>query len=70
MLGDVDFSQSFTLKEATKAPANLVIEAAATPDSRLLKWNVVTGIFDDFEDHDDFEINSPGDAGWTYIDGD
>lgn len=68
--GDVDFSQSFTLKEATKAPANLVIEAAATPDSRLLKWNVVTGIFDDFEDHDDFEINSPGDAGWTYIDGD
>ncbi len=28
------------------------------------------GIFEDFETHDDFTINSSGSIGWTYIDGD
>lgn len=28
------------------------------------------GYFDDFEDHTDFEVNSPGSVGWSYVDGD
>lgn len=38
-----------------------------------ISWNTpeaVDGYFDDFEDHDDFAINSPGKVGWSYIDGD
>ncbi len=38
-----------------------------------LSWNTpeaVDGYFDDFEDHDDFAINSAGKVGWSYIDGD
>lgn len=38
-----------------------------------LSWNTpeaVDGYFDDFEDHDDFAINSPGRVGWSYLDGD
>lgn len=38
-----------------------------------LKWNnpeAINGLFDDFEDHTDFEINSAGSIGWTYIDAD
>ena len=30
----------------------------------------VDGYFDDFEGHSDFEINSSGNIGWSYIDGD
>ena len=30
----------------------------------------VDGYFDDFESHSDFEINSAGSIGWSYIDGD
>lgn len=38
-----------------------------------LKWNnpeAINGLFDDFEDHEDFAINSPGSIGWQYIDAD
>lgn len=38
-----------------------------------LSWNTpeaVDGYFDDFEGHDDFAVNSPGQVGWSYIDGD
>lgn len=38
-----------------------------------ISWNTpeaVDGYFDDFEDHDDFAVNSPGKVGWSYIDGD
>lgn len=68
--GEADFSAVFTLQETTHAPSNLVIEETEDPASRLFRWNVVTGIFDDFEGHDDWAVNSPGEAGWTYIDGD
>lgn len=30
----------------------------------------IDGYFDDFENHQDFEINSTGSIGWSYIDGD
>lgn len=38
-----------------------------------LRWNNpegIDGIFDDFESHSDFVVNSPGDNGWSYIDAD
>lgn len=37
----------------------------------VLQWTSpepVYGIFDDFEGHPDFEINSPGEIGWQYLD--
>lgn len=30
----------------------------------------VDGYFDDFEDHDNFAVNSSGSVGWSYLDGD
>lgn len=38
-----------------------------------LSWNTpeaTDGYWDDFETHDDFVINSPGNVGWQYIDAD
>lgn len=41
-------------------------------DNRVsLEWSNVEpvyGIFDDFEEHEDFAINSPGKVGWSYLD--
>lgn len=68
--GEADSELTFTLIETTKTPSNLKLEETADPDSRLLRWNVVMGLFDDFEGHDNWAVNSPGDIGWTYIDGD
>lgn len=34
----------------------------------MLEWNQPSGIFDDFENMPDFEINPSGDFGWTYAD--
>lgn len=70
IVGEADFASTFTLIEAVHTPSNLMVEETESPTSRLLKWNVMSGLFDDFEGHDDFAINSAGDIGWTYIDGD
>lgn len=70
IIGESDFESTFTLLETTRTPSNLIIEETDDPASRLLKWNVVAGLFDDFEGHEDFAVNSAGDIGWTYIDGD
>lgn len=66
--GDEDFAGTFTLTESTSVPQNLMIEETEDPASRLLKWNVLQGLFEDFEGHEDFAVNSPGDLGWSYID--
>ena len=68
--GAADYSGELALTETTQAPANLLVEETDTPTERLLRWNVVEGIFDDFEGHEDWTINSPGETGWSYIDGD
>ena len=68
--GDADSDLAFTLVETTRTPSNLKLEETADPASRLLRWNVVMGLFDDFEGHDNWAVNSPGEIGWTYIDGD
>lgn len=70
VVGGEDADLSFTLVETTNKPFNLIVEEAEEPSSRLLRWNVVTDIFEDFESHDDWAINSPGEIGWSYIDGD
>lgn len=68
--GEADSQLEYTLIETVKAPSNLKIEETEDPSSRLLRWNVVMGLFDDIEGHDDWAINSPGEIGWSYIDGD
>lgn len=68
--GEADSELSFTLTEATKMPFNLILEETGEPSERLLRWNVLTDIFEDFEGHDDWAIDSPGELGWSYIDGD
>ncbi len=68
--GDADADLSFTMTESTKMPFNLMVEEPGDPASRLLRWNVLTDLFEDFEGHDDWAINSPGELGWSYIDGD
>lgn len=55
-----------------ESPINLSInEVNAT--THTLSWNEPAGsnnIFDDIEGHTAFTINSAGDVGWTFIDGD
>lgn len=68
--GAEDYASTFTLAETTKMPENLLVEETEDAASRLLRWNVLQGLFEDFEGHEDFAINSPGDLGWSYIDGD
>lgn len=52
--------------------------APAKPEVRSVRDNKVSliwgntekiyGIFDDFENHRDFAVNSPGELGWSYLD--
>lgn len=65
------YSFIFNLPEDRRAPSNLQAIAEGEYDSdRLIVWNFPDLISEGFEDHPDFEINSAGNAGWTYIDGD
>ena len=36
--------------------------------NRLFIWNFADQMFDSFEDHEAFAINSPGELGWQYLD--
>lgn len=74
---DVDLSTNnsytlgaYTLNEIIENPYNLEITKTYIPNQRLLKWNNVEHIGDDFEGHKDFIVNSSGIVGWSYIDGD
>ena len=61
----------YNITENHEAPKGLKAVAEGDYDSDpLLIWNFPDLISDDFEGHDDFAVNSPGDAGWQYIDGD
>lgn len=68
--GEADSDLSLTLTEAVAMPFNIMLDETGEPASKLLRWNVLTDIFEDFEGHDDWAINSPGELGWSYIDGD
>lgn len=73
---DVDLSKedAYTLDykmiEDRQTPANLIIDGDEEQTTRTLIWNFPDLISEGFEDHPDFEINSPGEIGWQYIDGD
>lgn len=65
------YAYDFKLDEKLTPPVNLT----ATEDedeSGLyhLQWNLTSNIFEDFESHEDFALNSAGDLGWTYLDND
>ena len=72
----VDFSvensyttEAYLLKEIISDPINLTIENYdKDAKTALFTWNTSAVIFDDFEDHEDFAIDSPGKAGWEYWD--
>lgn len=62
---------TFSLVENRVMPVNLTLIRESEESNRYhLEWNHTTSIFDDFESHPDFELNSPGKYGWQYIDND
>ncbi|MBO8477204.1 MAG: carboxypeptidase regulatory-like domain-containing protein [Bacteroidetes bacterium] len=73
---EIDFSteniyttETYLLKEVISDPVNLAVENYdKNAKTALFTWNTSAVIFDDFEDHEDFAINSPGKAGWEYWD--
>ena len=59
----------YLLKEIISNPVNLTIENYdKEAKTALFTWNTSAVIFDDFEGHEDFAINSPGTVGWQYWD--
>ena len=64
------YTQNIDLKEYVVNPFNLEITEGDEPNERILRWNITDGLFDDFESHKDFAINSAGEIGWSYIDAD
>lgn len=63
-------TKEFELIENKVAPFNLKANKTENDHERLLVWNKSESIFDDFEGHTSFAVNSAGQVGWTYIDGD
>lgn len=62
---------TYTVKERLTMPVNLQIKNVEEGSNRYhLEWNLTSAIFEDFESHPDFELNSPGAIGWQYIDND
>ena len=66
------YSFSYTLTEARVQPFNLLVEEVEGTQAAEMRfvWNFPDYFFDDFEEHEDFVVNSPGSIGWQYIDGD
>ena len=60
----------YTLTESILKPYNLSLTGQLSDKSRTLNWNLFPSLSDDFESHENFEINSGGNAGWQYLDGD
>ena len=67
-----DYTFSYTLEENRVQPFNLMVEDVDDEqmEGKRLVWNFPDYFFEDFEEHEDFVINSPGAIGWNYIDGD
>lgn len=60
----------YELSESLKEPVNLQAEPEDGTQKYRISWNRTTSIFDDFEQHKDFELNSAGPIGWMYLDND
>ena len=67
---DNSYDLSYKLTEHQVTPYNLIIADTENANEKEFIWNYPDVFFDDFEEHDDFAINSPGAIGWQYIDGD
>lgn len=61
---------SYEITENKVKPFNLVIENIDNSTDKRFIWNYPDLFEEDFEGHDDFTINSSGNLGWQYIDGD
>lgn len=59
----------YKLIETLNAPVNLQAESADNGEYNV-SWNYTSSIFEDFESHDDFALNSKGNIGWSYLDND
>ncbi len=60
----------YVLNEYIVNPFGLEVVKTPKDSERQFNWNVSDFLFDDFESHPDFAVNSAGSIGWTYIDGD
>ncbi len=60
----------YMLDEYIVEPFALDIDPTGIDGERLFSWSMPNYIFDDFEEHTDFAINSAGKVGWSYLDGD
>lgn len=67
---DEEYSFTLNIKESKETPAGLRIADDGTLGERLFVWDFPDVFTDSFEDHETFEINSPGSVGWSYNDGD
>lgn len=67
---DDTYSLSYSQDEYVVEPFNLEIFPTGETGQRLFSWNTTHHLFDDFEAHEDFAIDSPGETGWEYVDGD
>lgn len=56
------------LDEYRVDPFGLEVSKTSTAGQRKFVWNTPNYLFDDFEGHEAFAVNSPGTIGWTYID--
>ena len=63
-------TSDYILEEYVVNPFNLEVVKTGKEQERMFNWNVADFLFDDFESHKDFVINSTGDIGWNYIDED
>lgn len=61
---------SYTMNELIVKPFNLEIVKTNNESERIFNWNAHTSILEDFERHENFEINSEGITKWEYIDAD
>ncbi len=68
-LEDDYLTEEFVLKEVIVTPYNLNVEEKGDGQA-LFSWNTTGTIFEDFEAHEDFAVNSAGEIGWQYLDGD
>lgn len=59
---------NIVLNEYRVDPFGLEVSTTNTAGERKFVWNTPNYLFDDFEDHEAFAINSPGSIGWSYID--
>lgn len=67
---DDAYTFEYQLHETQVTPFNLKVvnDDATEMGNRLLVWNISDQIFEDFEDHEAFALNSPGELGWQYLD--